>query len=86
MTQALLQDDFAVIFETLPVIVNELRCTQHMATFHACGAGMAEVRICTPRKVKNIRVDGREHEHHDGTLNLDFGATWITKNIEVNYA
>jgi len=86
LTQVLLQNDFAVAFETLPAIVDELRCEQNGATFRAGGAGVAEVRICTPRKLKSIRVDGREHGHRGGVLNLDFGLTWNTRKVQVGYA
>ena len=74
-----------MIFETLPVIVDELRCGQNGATFRVGGAGVADVRICTPRKLKSIRIDGQEHAHCVGTITLDFGVTWMTRNVEIVY-
>jgi hypothetical protein len=85
LTQVLLQNDIAVIFETLPVIVDELRCGQNGATFRVGGAGVADVRICTPRKLKSVCVDGQEHAHCVGTITLDFGVTWMTRQVEFDY-
>ncbi len=85
LTQVLLQNDIAVIFETLPVIVDELRCGQNGATFRVSGAGVADVRICTPRKLKSIRIDGQEHAQRGDTTTLEFGVTWITRKVEIVY-
>lgn len=86
LTQVLLQDDFAVVFETLPAIVDELQCDKNKATFRVAGAGMAMVRICTPRKLKSILVDGQTPEYCAGELSLDFGAKWKRQIVEINYA
>ncbi len=86
LTQVLLQDDLALVFETLPAIVDELRCEQNGATFRISGAGVAQVRICTPRKLKSIRVDGQTDEQRGGVLSLDFGPTWNTRKVAVDYS
>lgn len=83
LTQVLLQNNLAVIFETLPVIVDELRCDETGASFRASGAGAVTIRIFSPRTITSIRVDGRNQEPRNGTLFLDFGAKWSTRQIEI---
>lgn len=82
LTQVLLQDDLAVVFETLPVIVNELRCEAQTASFRVGGAGVADVRVCTLRTVERMLVDGQEHAHCAGALTLNFGSAWATRRVE----
>jgi len=85
LTQVLLQQNIAVVFETLPVIVDELQCDKNDATFRVGGAGRVEVKIYTLRKLKNICVDGRVLEPWTRTLALDFGAKWTTQKVEIEF-
>ena len=83
LTHVLLQDDFAVAFETLPLIVDELSRDGDAVSFRVGGSGSAAVRIASPRKIGRVTVDGRASAPRDETLCFDLGARWSTRKVSL---
>jgi len=86
LTQVLLRGDVAVAFETLPVIVDDLRLDAAGASFRAGGAGRAAVRVFSQRDGAGATVDGRPAVFQNGALAMDFGETWTTRQVRIRFA
>jgi hypothetical protein len=85
LTQVLIQDKFAVVFETLPAIVDDLQCDSIGVSFKVSAAYIAHISLHSSRSISKVTVDDVEHELCGNTLTIDFGPDWTTRFCRVFY-
>jgi hypothetical protein len=76
-TQILIKDEFAVVFEMPPLLVDNLRRERGGITFSASGFGRNIIQVYAAKKLlKRVFINGEQQRHPSQSIELDFGPSW----------